>query len=115
VHGPNLAHGFGLSARRPAGCCGLTPEGTAQLQLGSAGSTSHRARAGATGRNHRGRKQHGGAGGHGRRLVCCRVGGEGMKAVGEVRRARRSEAGLTQIATRRWGSGVARRGGGRLR
>jgi hypothetical protein len=38
-----------------------------------------------------------------------------MKAVGEVRRARRSEAGLTQIATRRWGSGVARRGGGRLR
>jgi hypothetical protein len=43
-------------------------------------------------------------------LVCCGVGGEGTKALGEVRRARRSEAGLTQIATHRWGSGAARRG-----
>jgi hypothetical protein len=35
-----------------------------------------------------------------------------VKTVGEVHRARRSEAGLTQIAARRWGSGAAWRGGG---
>jgi hypothetical protein len=33
-----------------------------------------------------------------RRLMRCEVGGEGTKVVGKVRRARRSEAGLTQIA-----------------
>jgi hypothetical protein len=33
-----------------------------------------------------------------RRLTCCEVRGEGTKAVGKVCRARRSEAGLTQIA-----------------
>jgi hypothetical protein len=39
------AHGFSLSARRPAGRCSLMPEGTAQQQLGPVGSTVHRARA----------------------------------------------------------------------
>jgi hypothetical protein len=116
VHGPNPAHGLGLSVRRSVGHCGLTPEGAAQQQLGPAGSAAHHARAGATGCSHRGRRQRGGASGHGSPTACVLRGrGEGTKAMGEVHRARRSEAGLTQIAARRWGSGAAQRGGGRRR
>jgi hypothetical protein len=47
THGPNPAHGFGLSARRPVGCCSLTAVGTAQQQLDPAGSAAHRVRASA--------------------------------------------------------------------
>jgi hypothetical protein len=36
-----------------------------------------------------------------------------LKAVGEVCQARKSAAGLTQLAARRWGNGANRRGGGR--
>jgi hypothetical protein len=40
------------------------------------------------------------------RITCYGVGGEGMKAVGKVRWAKRSKAGLTQIAAHRWGGAV---------
>jgi hypothetical protein len=109
VHGSNSAHGFGLSARWPVGRCGLMPEGAAQQQLGPTGSAAHRARAVTAAGNDAVAQA---ATTH-QRLRCCGIGGEGMKVVGEVHWARRSEAGLTQIAARWWGSGAARRGGGR--
>jgi hypothetical protein len=43
------------------------------------------------------------------RLMCCRVRGEGTKAVGRVHRAGRSAAGLTQSAARQGGGGAVGR------
>jgi hypothetical protein len=68
------------------------------------------ARAGATGRGHRDQKRRGGAGGHGSPVTHVLDGrGEGTKAVGRVRRARRSAVGLTQSAAH-GGGAVGRRG-----
>jgi hypothetical protein len=75
------------------------PEGAAQQQLGPTGSTAHRARAGATGRGHPGRRRRGGAGDH------------GSPAARVLRGRGRGHEGSGRGAPGKVGSGAAHRGG----